>query len=86
MSGGQSGRDATQHLNAMNKAALNLPWPLSFSYGRALQTDALNSWEGRPDNVAQAQAVLLHRERCNGLAAVGQYSDDIEREIVALSG
>jgi len=83
LSGGQGGTEATRHLNAMNKTGLNLPWPLSFSYGRALQTDAINSWGGNPRNVEQARDILLHRERCNGLAAMGQYSDTIEGEIAA---
>jgi fructose-bisphosphate aldolase class I len=80
LSGGQSGLDATRNLNAMN-AAYDLPWPLSFSYGRALQADALKAWGGKAENVTRARAVLLHRERCNGLAAMGQYSDAIEREL-----
>jgi fructose-bisphosphate aldolase class I len=62
-------------------AAYDLPWPLSFSYGRALQADALKAWGGKAENVTRARAVLLHRERCNGLAAMGQYSDAIEREL-----
>lgn len=83
LSGGQSGEDATRHLNAMNAAGFDLPWTLSFSYGRALQADALKAWAGQPDNVARARAVLLHRERCNGLAAMGQYSDAVEAELAA---
>ena len=82
LSGGQSGLDATRHLNAMN-AAYDLPWPLSFSYGRALQADALKAWGGKAENLAKARKVLLHRERCNGLAAMGQYTDAIERELAA---
>jgi fructose-bisphosphate aldolase class I len=82
LSGGQSGEDATRHLNAMN-VGYELPWPLSFSYGRALQADALKAWGGKAENVARARRILLHRERCNGLAAVGQYSDAIEKELAA---
>lgn len=82
LSGGQSGLDATRNLNAMNQG-YDLPWPLSFSYGRALQADALKAWGGKPENLARARAILLHRERCNGLAAMGQYSDAIERELAA---
>jgi fructose-bisphosphate aldolase, class I len=81
LSGGQSGLAATQNLNAMN-AGYDLPWPLSFSYGRALQADALKAWGGKAENLAKARKVLLHRERCNGLAAMGKYSDAIERELV----
>lgn len=83
LSGGQSGEDATRHLNAMNAAGFDVPWPLSFSYGRALQADALKAWAGQADNLARARAILLHRERCNGLAAIGQYSDVVEAELAA---
>ena len=82
LSGGQSGLDATRNLNAMNHG-YDLPWPLSFSYGRALQADALNAWGGKAENLARARKVLLHRERCNGLAAMGKYTDSIERELAA---
>ena len=82
LSGGQSGLDATRNLNAMNVGTV-LPWPLSFSYGRALQADALAAWGGKPAQVARAQQVLLHRERCNGLAALGQYSTAVENELPA---
>lgn len=82
LSGGQSALDATRNLNAMNQGGPQ-PWPLSFSYGRALQADALKAWGGEPGNVARAQAVLLHRERCNGLAALGRYSEAVERELAA---
>ncbi len=83
LSGGQSGLDATRNLNEMNKGAPAVPWPLSFSYGRALQADALKAWAGKPENVGRAQKILLHRERCNGLAALGQYSAAVERELAA---
>src|SRR6478672_8076574 len=43
LSGGQSDRDATAHLDAMNRMGPN-PWPLSFSYGRAMQSAALKIW------------------------------------------
>ena len=49
LSGGQSNKLATEHLNAMNKKATNLPWNLSFSYGRALQQPSLNKWLGKVD-------------------------------------
>ncbi|MEX2524717.1 MAG: class I fructose-bisphosphate aldolase [Gammaproteobacteria bacterium] len=79
LSGGQSAELATQHLNAMNATYDNLPWPLSFSYGRALQEPALKTWAGNPDNVEAATKALLHREKCNGLATLGQYSEDMEK-------
>jgi fructose-bisphosphate aldolase class I len=82
LSGGQSDETATAHLNAMNKIG-NLPWPLSFSYGRALQQPALKAWKGAAANVAAAQAALLHRSRMNSLACRGRYSADAEKQPLA---
>lgn len=79
LSGGQPAEPATAHLNAMHRRYPRLPWPLSFSYGRALQDPALKTWTGRAANVAAAQQALAHRSRCNGLASLGQYSPDMER-------
>jgi len=76
LSGGQSAELATIHLNAMNAANPHLPWPLSFSYGRALQEPCLKAWGGKPENVANAQQVLLHREKCNSLASLGKYTSE----------
>ncbi|AGA34707.1 Fructose-bisphosphate aldolase class I [Thioalkalivibrio nitratireducens DSM 14787] len=78
LSGGQSARNATVHLDAMNRKYPDLPWPLSFSYGRALQEPCLKAWAGRPENVEAAQAALLHREKCNSLAALGRYDESLE--------
>ena len=73
LSGGQSEIVATEHLNEMNGMGPH-PWPLSFSYGRALQHGALMKWGENPSaNVAAAQQILAHRAKCNGLAAMGQY-------------
>ncbi len=84
LSGGQSDEIATEHLNAMNRlSAGKLPWPLSFSYGRALQQPSLKAWKGSAANVATAQAALLHRSRMNGLATLGKYSSSLEKEPVA---
>jgi len=84
LSGGQSDEIATEHLNAMNRTyAGKLPWPLSFSYGRALQQPSLKAWKGSAANVAAAQAALLHRSRMNGLATLAKYSSNLEKELVA---
>lgn len=81
LSGGQSDEIATEHLNAMNKMYKGqLPWPLSFSYGRALQHPSLKAWKGSSANVAAAQAALLHRARMNSLACGGSYTSDLERQ------
>jgi fructose-bisphosphate aldolase class I len=79
LSGGQSALLATQHLNAMNAGWPDQPWPLSFSYGRALQEPALKLWAGKAENVDAAVRALLHREKCNGLACLGQYSEELEK-------
>ena len=78
LSGGQSAELATAHLNAMNVAYPDLPWPLSFSYGRALQEPCLKAWVGKEENLRNAQHALLHREKCNSLACEGKYSEDME--------
>lgn len=91
LSGGQSELQATENLNAMNQsqapvhgAAMhrgnNLPWRLSFSYGRALQDSALLAWAGKTQNVAAAQKALLHRAKMNSLATLGQYAPEMENQ------
>ncbi|MBS0575374.1 MAG: fructose-bisphosphate aldolase class I [Proteobacteria bacterium] len=74
LSGGQSDRDATAHLDAMNRLGPH-PWPLSFSYGRAMQSAALKIWaKDLVANVAEAQKMVHARARDNGLAALGQWA------------
>ena len=73
LSGGQSDDEATAHLDAMNRMGPN-PWPLSFSYGRAMQSAALKLWsQDIVNNVAKAQATVHARARANGLAALGKW-------------
>ncbi|HZP68624.1 MAG TPA: class I fructose-bisphosphate aldolase [Pseudolabrys sp.] len=79
LSGGQSDEDATAHLDAMNKIG-NLPWKLTFSYGRALQHAPQTTWRGKSENVAAAQRAFSHRARMNGLAALGQWKADMEKK------
>jgi len=79
LSGGQSDEEATAHLSAMN-AAYDMPWGLSFSYGRALQHAALHAWGGKAENVAAAQAAFRHRARMNSLAALGKWNESLEKE------
>ena len=78
LSGGQTAVQSTDHLNAMNAGAWNLPWRLSFSYGRALQEPALKAWAGDAGNVASAQRQLALRARLNGAATLGQYRAEME--------
>jgi fructose-bisphosphate aldolase class I len=79
LSGGQSDIDATAHLNAM-AAMQGLPWPLTFSYSRALQNPALKTWRGSRDNVAAAQKAFHHRARMNSLACQGKWKPELEKQ------
>jgi fructose-bisphosphate aldolase class I len=79
LSGGQADERATAHLNAMNRLPGPSPWPLSFSYARALQTAPLKAWGGDPARVADAQRAFYHRARCNGAARAGAYTPELER-------
>jgi fructose-bisphosphate aldolase class I len=79
LSGGQSDEEATAHLDAMNKIG-NLPWKLTFSYGRALQAAPQKAWSGKTENVAAAQRAFAHRAQMNGLAALGQWKADLEKK------
>jgi fructose-bisphosphate aldolase class I len=79
LSGGQSDEEATAHLSAMN-AIYDVPWKLTFSYGRALQAAALAAWRGKAENVKAAQSAFTHRARMNGLAAMGGWSVDLEKK------
>jgi fructose-bisphosphate aldolase class I len=79
LSGGQSNEDATAHLNAMNKIlGKNIPWNLTYSYGRALQSPALDAWRGKEENVTAAQDAFYKRAKLNSLASKGDYSADME--------
>jgi fructose-bisphosphate aldolase class I len=78
LSGGQSARLATVHLNAINRLPGPKPWKVSFSYGRALQDPALQAWHGRDENLAAGQQALHLRASLNGAASVGKYTDDME--------
>jgi fructose-bisphosphate aldolase, class I len=87
LSGGQTPVQATENLNAIARLAKErkCPWTFSFSYGRALQEDALKAWEGNNTNNAKAQAALLHRAKMNGLAQKGEWSPEMEKEAVGMA-
>ncbi|MBI3336736.1 fructose-bisphosphate aldolase class I [Candidatus Peregrinibacteria bacterium] len=80
LSGGQSSVQATENLNAcaLQAKKVKAPWILTFSYGRALQDDALKTWGGKNENVAAAQEAFLKRARLNGLAQRGEYAKTME--------
>ncbi|HEY7732579.1 MAG TPA: class I fructose-bisphosphate aldolase [Gaiellaceae bacterium] len=81
LSGGQSEVQATENLDAINR--LGGPWPLSFSYGRALQASALDAWRGDAANVESAQAAFLHRARMNARAVAGEWTAELEEAVAA---
>jgi fructose-bisphosphate aldolase class I len=78
LSGGQSDEEATAHLNLINRLG-PLPWPVTFSYGRALQHEPQRVWAGKSENVAAAQRAFTHRAQMNGLAAQGQWRPESEK-------
>ncbi len=85
LSGGQSGELASSRLNAMHTRhakpgqMVTLPWPLSFSFARALQHPTLEIWSGQQANKKAAQDALRHRARCNSAALKGNYSAEMEK-------
>ena len=87
LSGGQSCALASAHLNAMNaKYASLVPWPLTFSFARAIQQPALHLWRGVDANTKIAQEALLYRAKCDSAARQGKYTDEMEKAEPALAG
>ena len=78
LSGGQTPKEATENLNAINQQKGNAPWQLSISYGRALQQPALQAWSGKDENRVVMQQALLKRAQMNSLARKGLYTSDKE--------
>jgi fructose-bisphosphate aldolase class I len=83
LSGGQNHLIATEHLSAINQLDPPKPWKLSFSYGRALQDEALKAWQGRTENVKAGQQAFYHRAKCDSAAALGKYTESMESEPAA---
>jgi fructose-bisphosphate aldolase class I len=83
LSGGQDHITATVHLNAINQLQGVKPWKLTFSYGRALQDEALKAWNGRSENVHAGGQAFVHRAERVSAAALGRYAKDMERERAA---
>jgi fructose-bisphosphate aldolase, class I len=78
LSGGQTERLATAHLNEISRLPGPKPWKISFSYGRALQDAAMAAWHGRNENLKAGQQAFHHRARCNSAATRGEYTDQME--------
>jgi fructose-bisphosphate aldolase, class I len=82
LSGGQTGELASARLNAMNvRFKSRLPWALAFSFARAIQQPALESWQGEEAHVLAAQQALYHRAKCNSVARRGQYTAGMEKDM-----
>jgi fructose-bisphosphate aldolase class I len=82
LSGGQSDEEATAHLDAMNRIG-NLPWKLTFSYGRALQAAPQKAWSGKAENVGGGQQAFTHRAMMNSFASKGEWKADLEQKKAA---
>lgn len=83
LSGGQDHVTATRHLNAINQLEWPKPWKLSFSFGRALQDEALQAWGGKQENLQPGQQAFAHRAKCVSAAALGKYTRAMEGELAA---
>jgi fructose-bisphosphate aldolase class I len=83
LSGGQGHLAATLHLNTMNQLEGAKPWKLSFSFGRALQDEALKTWQGKPANLEIGQRAFAQRARCVSAAAQGKYNSAMESRLAA---
>ena len=79
LSGGQDDEESTLNLNAMNKREESLPWELTFSYGRGLQSTPMHVWGGNPTNIAKAQQAFLKRARMTAAAREGRYAPALEQ-------
>lgn len=81
LSGGQNPQQATANLNAIAKKEKEeggLPWELAFSFSRALEQPVQSSWQGKPENVSQAQQELINRLKLNVQADSGEYQSSME--------
>src|SRR5262249_22937584 len=83
LSGGQDHLASTMHLNAINLLDGPKPWALSFSFGRALQDEALRKWQGKHENVHAGQLAFGHRARCVRAAALSKYTKAMESGLAA---
>jgi fructose-bisphosphate aldolase class I len=82
LSGGQTSAQATANLSAMNAMTMVHPWQISYSYGRALQDEALKAWKGQPQNAGAGQKAFFNRSKLVSAARSGRYTEKMERELV----
>ena len=85
LSGGQSGELASAHLNAMHVRYPQLPWPLAFSFARAIQQPAMEIWQGKDANIKAAQQALFHRAKCDQAARKGLYNSGMENPVFLMT-
>jgi len=71
LSGGQSTTEATRNLCELNRNKKDCPWALSFSFGRALQDEVINTWRGNGDNWQKAQEVFYKTAKADAEARRG---------------
>lgn len=77
LSGGQTAKRSTQNLNEIAKLGPQ-PWPITFSFSRAIEEPVLLAWQGKPENVDEAKKVLLHVSKMNSLASLGKYEPETD--------
>ena len=77
LSGGQSPYEAVENLNEISKVAndIRMPFETTFSFGRALQDEAMVIWGGKDQNEERSQNIFYETIRKNGFAREG----DIEK-------
>ena len=80
LSGGQTPKRATENLNAIARLGQH-PWPMTFSFSRAIEEPVLMTWQGKPENIPEAQKMLLYVCKMNSLAAQGKYNPDIDKKL-----
>lgn len=80
LSGGQTPKRATENLNAIAKLGEH-PWPITFSFSRAIEEPVLMAWQGKLENIPEAQKMLLHACKMNSLAAQGKYNPAIDTKL-----
>lgn len=78
LSGGQTPIEATENLQAIAKLG-SMPWPVTFSYSRALEEPVLTTWKGAVGNIAAAQKAFTKRLVLNTQAQQGKYTSENER-------
>lgn len=80
LSGGQTPKRATENLQAIAVLGAQ-PWPITFSYSRAIEEPVLATWQGKEDNVKEAQKMLFHAAKMNGLAQQGKYDPQKDKKL-----